>query len=374
MIFAGVLILSALVYGIFICRFTRAWTSLPIQYNNANFKPAEMLSVIVAARNEANRIPGLLKALARQDYPKNLFEVIIVDDHSDDNTVNEINAFLEKHPDLPFKLLKSKELEKPQGKKHALNAGIKKARGNYIITTDADCHMGSRWLASIASCISLQQPEMIIGPVLISGENGFFQKLQVLEFLSLQGSTGGAAALSKPIMCNGANLAFKKDVFLGANGYEHDLHLVSGDDMFLMHRIKEDKTHTICYLKNLAAVVYTSPEKSLKGFFRQRGRWAGKFRDYSDPFTFYTALVVGTFSLLLLIGLASLPWQEPLVRWVVAGAWLFKGLVDFPLLFSAAGFFRKKKLLVYYFPAFVLYPFYATASVFAGLRTERPWR
>ncbi len=372
MIFAIVLISAALIYGILIFRFTSGWTSLPLQNNDA--RPSAMISVVVAARNESCRIRGMLESIAQQDYPKNLFEVILVDDHSKDDTAGMINTFMEKHPDLPLKLFRNAGTHNPRGKKHALKAGIKKARGHYILTTDADCIMGKGWLSSMASVISCQEPEMIIGPVMISGEKGFFQKLQALEFLSLQGSTGGAAALSEPIMCNGANLAFNKEVFFDTNGYEQNLHLASGDDMFLMHRIKENKNSKIVYLKDPRAIVFTMPEQGLKPFFRQRGRWAGKFKAYSDRFTFWTALAVGLFSLLLVIGLISLPWQEPIVRWAVAGAWLFKGLVDFPLIFSAAVFFKKKDLMPYFLPAFLFYPFYVTGSIVSGISLKGHWR
>ncbi|MCU0454685.1 MAG: glycosyltransferase, partial [Bacteroidales bacterium] len=139
--------------------------------------PGVFVSVVVACRNEEKDLPGLLSGLTAQDYDPDLFEVILVDDNSDDSTWQIASGYTGiRH----FKPLKNTL----RGKKYAINAGIKAGSGELIVTTDADCRHAGSWLRTIASLYSEKKPEMIICPVEMRGSPGFIQRFQELEFLS----------------------------------------------------------------------------------------------------------------------------------------------------------------------------------------------
>jgi biofilm PGA synthesis N-glycosyltransferase PgaC len=162
------------------------------------------VSVVVACRNEEARLPALLDSISGQDYSKELFEVIIVDDNSEDKT---FETALENKGSMRLFALKNRG----KGKKEALKTGIDASSGRLIITTDADCITGKSWIRTIASFFDENGPDMIIGPVKLTANGKLFGKFQELEYLGLQGITAGTAASNNAIMCNGANLAFTRE-------------------------------------------------------------------------------------------------------------------------------------------------------------------
>ncbi len=191
------------------------------------------VSVIVACRNEEKNLPPLLSDIAAQNYNPDLFEVIIIDDNSTDTTFKIASCF------TGIKNLKIIN-NSGSGKKNAIKTGVEACQGELVITTDADCRVGIGWINTITSFYAGNKPGMIICPVELKGGRGFFQRFQELEFLSLQGVTAGTAAAGNPVMCNGANLSFSKEAYQKYSGNLHD-EKVSGDDVFLLHNIKQEK-------------------------------------------------------------------------------------------------------------------------------------
>jgi len=197
---------------------------------NVSYDPLTFVSVVVACRNEQNNINHLLESIASQDYPKELFEVIIVDDNSTDRTFESVSHFKGISNLITIK-------NNGSGKKEAIFTGIQISSGHLIITTDADCTMRSGWIRTIASFYETHRPEMIICPVQLESGKGFFRKFQEIEFLALQGITAGSALSSQATMCNGANLAFTRETYLKNVGNLH-FEIASGDDIFLLHSLK----------------------------------------------------------------------------------------------------------------------------------------
>ena len=190
------------------------------------------ISLIIPARNEETNIGKLLAALSNQSYPKELTEIIVVDDHSTDNTATIVQQF-------PFaKLIQLKEDAINSYKKKAIEKGIAEATGELIVTTDADCNVNPGWLRAINSSFSDESVKMSFGAVRIQSDQTIFSRLQALEFSSLIGSGASTAAFGFPTMCNGANLAFTKEAFLQTNGYTGNEQIASGDDEFLMRKIE----------------------------------------------------------------------------------------------------------------------------------------
>lgn len=241
------------------------------------------LSVVVACRNEEKNITGLLNALSSQEYPRHLFEVIIVDDNSSDATFILAKEF--RGPGN-LKVIRSSG----RGKKAALNTGILNASSPLIVTTDADCRMGPLWLNTIAGFFREHEPVMIIGPVNLSVNDRFTDTFQQIEWAALQGITAGTAAAGNPVLCNGANMAFAADAYMKHSDNLKNK-LVSGDDIFLLQSLKTEKNKKIMWLPSAEATVTTPAAGSLKSLLNQRARWISKSGGYRDPFTIFLAVV-----------------------------------------------------------------------------------
>ncbi|HSW67603.1 MAG TPA: glycosyltransferase [Bacteroidales bacterium] len=352
-IIIGVLLVVVwLAYTAVITSLTAGWLRLlkkNLPDDTKSLKPPA-ISIIIAARNEEKNIVSCLQSLNNQTY-KHQFEVVVVDDHSTDSTNEKILAFIRNSSTTGLHIRLIRNPGHMPGKKAALQKAISMAEGEWIVTTDADCIAPSGWLETISKSICIGNRQMFSAPVLLEPVSGMFQKFQQLEFISLIASGAGAIEIGKPIMCNGANLIFKKSSFselLQSTQKQDGDQWVSGDDIFLMMNIKKQYgSKSIGFIANHAATVYTPPQPTVAGFLMQRIRWASKTRGYSDWFTLLVAGLVFSTSFLLMAGTVLSLFFHSLLPYL-AGAWGLKLLVDFPLLYFASHFFGKTKLLWHY--------------------------
>ena len=196
---------SASTYFILIAAFTIAWYGIKI-YHRSEQTHVTKVSVVIPARNEANNIIQCLEKITAQNYPLELFEIIIVDDCSSDETVSLIKDFIDKSSFKNISLIEL-SLQQSAHKKRAVSEAVKVAKGDLIITTDADCRMRTEWISCMADYYESFKPAMIAGPVSYIYEKGLFKKMQGLEFLSLIASGAASIQLGMPTMCNAANLS-----------------------------------------------------------------------------------------------------------------------------------------------------------------------
>jgi len=285
-----------------------------------------LISVVVPVRNEQNNIAPLLRDLRRQTYSN--FEIIIVDDHSSDNTRPMITGTIEE--DSRIHLFTNTG----HGKKRALSTGIAAAKGSIIVTTDGDCRVGPNWLYRINEHFQGETVKMLVGSVKIEGV-GLFAAMQAIEFSSLIGSGVATLFFGVPTMCNGANLAFRRAAYHEVNGYDDNLHVASGDDEFLLKKIVA-RYHTGVKFMGLAdGIVSTNSQPDWRSFFQQRIRWAGKWHYNPTPQKAILALYIFLFQFvtILLPFLATagfLSWQSAL------SLWLTKVVLEFIFLFDIA--------------------------------------
>jgi poly-beta-1,6-N-acetyl-D-glucosamine synthase len=320
--------------------------------------PSTFVSVIIACRNEQEKLPALLGSIAMQDYPKELYEVLIVDDNSTDKTFETASEIATPHR---IYLLKNEG----RGKKEAIRTGINASRGKLIITTDADCTMGKSWIQTITAYFEENNPEMIICPVQLKSNGGFFGGFQELEFLSLQGITAGTAMAGSGIMCNGANLAFRRDAYLN---HMHNLHfdLETGDDVFLLHSIRKKTNSKILWLESPDAVVSTAYSATIESFMRQRKRWISKWNAYSDGFTILTGILVFVAVFLNLFSIVYVFFDISFIRTMLTII-LLKSIPDFLVLHNTTSRFGKKHLLRWFLPAQLIYPVYVSGVILYSL-------
>lgn len=317
-------------------------------------KPSRtFISVIIACKNEAQNIPVLLSSLKIQDHPAGSFEIIIVDDNSDDGTAA---LALSNGNGLQMKVISNKG----SGKKEAIRTGVTESSGDLILATDADCIPAKSWISTIASFFDSCAPDMIIGPVRLQEKKGLSGRFQELEFLSLQGITASTALSGNAVICNGANLAFtKKAYFENACNLRFDI--ATGDDVFLLHSMKA-KGSDIKWLESADAIVVTEPARDLQSFFAQRKRWASKASAYKDRFS----IILGTvtfITVLLQAFLTVAAFTGGVFPKAFLAVFIVKSIPDLFILYNTAWRYGRKELLWWFIPSQLIYPFYVIATV-----------
>lgn len=364
MIFVLVASVLLLFYLVMVITFTVSWKKLPEFDPSHHFEQKKIsVSIVVCCHNEEEKLPQLLSALLCQTHSD--YELVMVDDHSTDGTYKIMQEFCSRFPKVKYF---QSELK---GKKHALQEAVDIASGELIITTDADCEPRKNWVETICNFYWHFHPDLIIAPVELKSNLKIFQQLQKLEFASLAASGAGAAAFGKPILCNGANLAFPKKIY---SIHVNDLHneLLSGDDMFLLESVKNSKGE-IRFLKSTLAMVETKVAENLSTFFRQRKRWSSKFSAYRDKDIIAVALLVflTNFSLLCFFVLSLITptmWTYFIVFFVL------KYLIDSSFLYSVRKFFGLRNVWFYAFLLSLIYPFYVVITAFSGVfSSQKNW-
>lgn len=328
--------------------------------------PKTNFSIVVPFRNEPENLPKLLHTISLLDYPKELFEVILVDDESED----EFRLLDSARTDINARIVENvRKSNSP--KKDAIETAIEIAKHDWIITTDADCLVQNNWLKTIDAYIQKEKKRMVVAGVCYLPQSGFLHAFQNLDFLSLQGATIGSFGLNKPFMCNGANFAYEKNFFSALNGFEGNSNMASGDDVFLLQKAVLKDKNVVGFCMNNESVIATKSESSWNDLFQQRVRWAAKSTGYSSWFGKLTALLV--FS-------TNVTWITVFVMWLLGSLnqnWFalfvaLKFIVDLLLLQKTASLFRTK--LQWLFLASLLYPFFSSAVAIYSLFGNFTWK
>ena len=329
-------------------------------------------SIIIPFRNEVENIPALLQSILLINYPKESFEVLMIDDDSEDSSVSLITEFKLKNNELNIKILtNSRESNSP--KKEAIETAISQAKNDWIITTDADCIVPFNWLQIFDRYIKKHQPQMIVGSVTYIANSTLFEQFQLLDFLSLQASTIGSFGIGKPFLCNGANLCYKKQAFNKVNGFTNNKHIASGDDIFLLEKILKHYPDKVKYLKSKNAIVKTKPQPTFKNLLSQRIRWAAKTTTYNSNFAKLVALIVLLMNLLIVLTIV-LSFLN-LYYWQLTTLIIFiKFIFDYLLLKKIYRLYNEKLQLHYYFLGSIFYPFFSMFVTIASFQSTYNWK
>jgi len=360
---------SALLYLLIILLITIGWFKIPFSGQPDIIKDVKV-SLVVAVRNEEKNILLLLKAIAAQDYPLENLEMLIVDDHSEDQTASLVRKYSKENTALNIRLLKNPG----EGKKAALATGFENARGELIVTTDGDCRPGPLWLGRMVAFYKMQECKMIIAPVIYQNEQGWMQQFFSLDFLSLVAMGAGSAGLGLPFAGNGANLAFTREVWEEVNAESPGKQYASGDDVFLIQAVAEKYgASSVVFPKDPAVIVTTDPPEDFRAFLNQRIRWASKAKGYRMPWAVVVSLAVFLFNAFLVSALLATFFKA----WFFIIFCLFvllKMMTDYPLLKNFASFANKNKLLSWLFIFEFIYPFYVLTAAVAGLFFRYEWK
>lgn len=346
------------------------WLSIPISNQFLN-KKNTIATIIVVARNEAENITKLLQSIEKQTYTNELYEVILVDDNSSDNTLELANQFKNKSL-LQLNILRLPEIENQLSrKKAAITWAISQAKGSLILCTDGDCVVPSQWIENFVKTYESTGCKFISGPVTFF-ETSFFSKLQIVEFASLIGTGGASIQLNRPNMCNGANLAYDKASFWEVNGFKGYENMASGDDEFLMHKMAEKYPGKVVFLKDSQVIVKTNAQASLTDFVNQRKRWASKWNKYSNIKTTVLAVFIFLTNFLFIISflLATVSTLSKLILAV-----LFLKIFTEILFIGLILRFLNYKKLIFLIPIVQLfYPFYVVFIALISYQNTFVWK
>jgi cellulose synthase/poly-beta-1,6-N-acetylglucosamine synthase-like glycosyltransferase len=350
-------------YGVLMALYTRGYWSMR-EFVAGGKAPISKFSVIIPARNEASNIEACIAGILAQNYPVHLFEIIVVDDFSEDDTALVVLKIARQHNNV--RLLQLKDFTNNENlvayKKRAIEIAINESTGDWMVTTDADCSVTSNWLATYDAYIQEHNYVMVAAPVAYTNTGSFLSIFQVLDFISLQGITAAAVASGSHTLCNGANLCYSKKAFESVGKFSGIDHLPSGDDMLLMHKMKKLYPGKIGYVYAQDAVVSTAPSATLGLFIQQRIRWASKASGYQDKIIFWILLLVYLVNASLLVYLPiNLLQTGNFNNWLIlVGA---KTLIELPFMYASAQFFKQQKILWWF--AF-MQPFHMVYTVVAG--------
>lgn len=345
-------------YAALIAYYYRGWNKVPQHSLSgiSSFVPQTSVTVIIPARNEERSIGACIRSILLQDYPQHLLEIIVIDDHSEDNTSGVVKSFAQENVRVVSLKEHIDDNKARAFKKLAIETGISISTGNLIVTTDADCTACPGWLRHIVRCYEAGAV-LIAGPVCMNKGNGPLSSFQSLDFLCLQGITAASVHNGFHNMCNGANLAYSKTAFRAVGGFKGIDHIASGDDMLLMQKIANRFPGLIAYLKQRDAIVFTEPVKGLRAFLQQRIRWASKAQVFEDKKVFRVLLLVYMLNLALLITIAAALFSPTYLYWALILLAL-KTTIEWPFVYSVARFYSRTDLMKYFLffqPLHILY-------------------
>lgn len=364
-LFAGTL---TLYYFYFLLKVYKGLGNLTIPQHASNENP--FVTVIISARNEEKTIADCLASVLDQDYPKNRYEVVVVDDGSGDRTCQIVQSLRKKNKRLRLLSLPAHGDETSGRKPEAISMAIKKTKGDIILTTDADCVVRSGWIRGMAAHFE-QSTALVAGPVVDREESRLFAELARLEFLGLITTAAGLIGSGKPMICNGANLAYRRSAFLAAGGFGGDDRF--SDDETLMQRINMRGIGSIVFSKNPDTIVITRSPSSLSAFLQQRIRWASKKGHYEDR-RGLTTLVLLYFYFATLLLFSALALLQPKFLLLLAFLLVAKVALEYAVLSKGAFVLNQRFRKRHFFIAELFHVPYIVVAAFLGRFAPLQWR
>ncbi len=313
----------------------------------------------------------MLRSITASEYPIELYDAILVDAASEDASVSIVGDNLQDNK-CDIKVIQNKRAS-ASPKKDAITAAIGEAKYEWILNTDADCELPGKWLQLYDEFIQKNQLKMVCAPVVYRTSNNLLKNFQFLDGLSLQAVTMGGLGWNTPLLCNGANMGYLKEAFYEVDGYEGNDHIASGDDIFLMEKIRGTYPQGIKFIKNRNATVITNPENTWGAVLSQRVRWASKTSQQKNWGSKILGISVFLVNLVFLACIMGVITNTEHYGWYV-GFLLLKIIVDLLILIPVASFFKSPISLPGYLINALLYPFITVLVVFVSFFGIYQWK
>lgn len=365
-----VLFICLSIYVVFILQLISGFHKVK-SFERTSEKPRTTFSIVVPFRNEEKNLGKLLQSISNLNYPAELFEIIMIDDFSEDASERVYIKWRMENGLIHSTLLENLRLSNSP-KKDAITRAIPIVKNEWIITTDADCTVHKNWLLTLDNFIQKNSTEMVVGAVVYKTKNNWFHHFQQMDLLSLQGTTIGSFGIGKPFMCNGANFAYTKKFFDELGGFGGINEQASGDDVFLLQKAVQKNPEKIAYLRNADFIVKTKPENDLFQLFMQRVRWASKTTGYKNTYAKLLAVAVLLMNLCLVVGFIF--WMtDRLNGQLLLGAFLVKYAVDYILLYKSNAYLRKRKFILP-MASSIIYPIFSSLVGLYSLFGNFTWK
>jgi len=331
---------------------------------------SEYISIIIPFRNESDNILKSLKSIESLNYPRGNFEVIYVNDSSDDDSLEKLT--------IACKTDNVKVVSVPEGfllnahKKRAVRFGIENSKGSIIFTTDADCVHQADWLNNMMNCFN-EDTGFVSGPVEFYDGKNIWENVQKTEFAGLVLTGAGLIGKNRPIICNAANIAYRKSAYEAVNGFSDNMNLSSGDDEFLMQKIWKETNYKVSFCLSRDAVVKTDANKSVEQFYHQRKRWASKGLFYADKLLVVKLILIFLFYL----SLAVMPFLAAIISikylWIFFACILTKLFLEYKILKIGSAILFSKQILRNFFLAELLQVPYIIIAGLSGVFGNFTW-
>ena len=367
-----IILLISFFYTTLILLYRISWNEIS-ESKEVNYN--DTVSVVIACRNEEKNIKNLIKDVMSQNFDKIRFQMIIVDDHSEDKTLEILYEESVKWNNLHISCMNDDEI----GKKNAIRKGVRIANGDVILCTDADCRVGENWIKTILSNFEKREIKFVSGLVRFSFSNTFLNRFQSLELISLVSSGASAIQRKKSTICNGANLAFRKKEYseIPIEVFNN----FSNDDVSLLHYFKNHYKDGIIFSKDLNSIVETNSNPNLISQFQQKLRWISNSKNIRDWQSVYVASVVFLMNLILSILLVLTLWSILLdfdnTYIILVNLFVvvfIKYLTDYLFLKEVLDFFRRKDLLIYLLPFEIINAIYTVIIITLSLVYSPKWK
>jgi cellulose synthase/poly-beta-1,6-N-acetylglucosamine synthase-like glycosyltransferase len=369
------------VYVLLMWVYLRGWAAAPIHVELTHEMPNQSrVAVVVPARNEAAHIGACLQAICGQGIVGTEIEVIVIDDHSTDDTVTVVEALINANMSaVEIRLLHLHDYQdfafgNFAFKKRAIEYALSVTTAEIIVCTDADTVAEPNWLESVVGHFEREQVQFVAAPVLFHQFHGVLGAFQALDMCGMMGITAAGIHQGWQPMANGANMAFRRSAWLQAQKQRQDLTIPSGDDMFLVQAVAQKHPAGVVFAKSQDAVVWTQAQPTLTDLVQQRLRWGTKSGAYRAWKT-QAALGVAWLICVLICVLALLGLVWPICFLYAGGLLLMKAIADFPLLWTTTGFWRQRQLMRWFVVALVLHVLYiAVVGTMSMFRLRYSWK
>ena len=369
----AIIVLSILIGNLRVCRggasvcFAQQFSSAkPLSDPPKSKTNYPFVSVLVPARNEEENIGECLTSLIKQDYSKDRYEIVAVNDRSTDSTYEIIKDFEEQYTNVVCPNIETLP-EGMVGKQHAVKHGLEICNGEIILNTDADCILPPSWISKIVDSFD-EQTGFVVGMV-TTVEKGqrapLFANLQALDLVYLMNFAIGCIGWGKPTSCIGNNIAFRKQVIEDIGGYE-SLGYTMTEDAALIQAVARKTNWKVDVALHEDAVITTKPVEKLKPFYSQRSRWILGGRDTETKTIFFLQTALW-FNLALLALFPISFFINTRLPIIVFGAFIAKLLIDFILCFSLARRIKRLDLLKWMLPYEGFLIFYSVLIGFGTL-------
>ncbi len=352
-----------LVYTFLIINLMKHWEEIPAVNIPEEYQAKIKLSVVIIARNEEGNIKKCIQSILDNDFPISSYEIIVVDDHSEDTTIQEIEGFANERIRVLHLGNFLKDGKTNAFKKAGIQYALQNAKYNHIIHTDADCVVPTNWLR-ITAWNFKKGTKLQAGPVGFSPVHSFLSWFQQLDMYTLMASTNAGIRSQNWYLANGANLAYAKsslpqDIYKESNRY------ASGDDVYLINRFAENHGDEIVFESLIP--IRTTPIENWKSFINQRKRWAGKNRQLAKGKMKNILIIPVIANLWVFILLLCIPIIPSITLGLFAFYLLTKLMVDYVLLEYMQRKTRPKEKNKHFLLAFLMYPFYFLLVGFLSL-------